>query len=295
VTYPQWDNGVKLSTNGQHLSLSKIGEVKLVYHRPLEGTPKTATVRRTATGKWLVTIACEWEPTPLPPTGQEVGIDVGLKTFATCSDGQTIANPRFFRQEEQALVKAQRKHQVTVDAHKALRAAVARRVTQAQPDRDKREVWHAVSQDDEERAAWQRRQQRRQVVARIYERARWKREDFAHQHSRRIVNQCDVIAVENLTVSNLVQNRHLAKSIHDAAWSQFADLIACKAAWADRRYIAVNPAYTSQDCSGCGHRKADLTLADRGYQCQACGLVIDRDLNAALNILRLGLPSLASA
>jgi putative transposase len=117
---------------------------------------------------------------------------------------------------------------------------------------------------------------------------RWKREDFAHQYSRRIVNTFDVIALEDLSVTNLVQNRYLAKSIHDAAWSQFATLIAWKAAWAARRSIAVNPAHTSQDCSGCSIRKSDLTLANRVYRCVACGLVIDRDLNASRNILAVG-------
>jgi putative transposase len=86
----------------------------------------------------------------------------------------------------------------------------------------------------------------------------------------------------------MVQNGRLAKSIHDAAWSQFAALIACTAAWADRRFIAVNPAHTSQNCSGCGNRKSELTLAGRVYRCGACGLVIDRDLNASRNILAVG-------
>jgi putative transposase len=90
----------------------------------------------------------------------------------------------------------------------------------------------------------------------------------------------------------MVQNRRLAKSIADAAWSQFADLIACKAAWADRRFVAVNPTYTSQDCSRCGQRKTDLKLSDRVYQCFSCGFVIDRDRNAARNILALGLQCL---
>ena len=97
LTYPQWDNGVKLSASGKRLLLSKVGDVKIILHRPFEGTPKTATIRRTATGKWYVTISCEWEPTPLPATGRQVGIDVGLLTFATLSAGDEIANPRFFR------------------------------------------------------------------------------------------------------------------------------------------------------------------------------------------------------
>jgi putative transposase len=234
-------------------------------------------------------------PRPLPSTGKQVGVDVGLKTFATLSDGQEIANPRFFRMEETALAKAQRQHHVALDAHKAKRAEVTARVKQEQPELDETGVWQTVSQDQEERAAWKQRHRRRKVVARTHERARWKRDDLAHQYSRRIVNAFDVIAIEDLSVTNMIQNGRLAKSIHDAAWSQFADLIACKAAGANRRYVAVNPAYTSQDCSGCGHRKVDLTLADRTYHCSACGLVIDRDLNAARHSVSVGLHALASA
>jgi putative transposase len=288
LTYPQWENGVKLTANLKRLWLSKIGDVKLIYHRPLQGIPKTATIRRTATGKWFVTIACEWEPTPLPPTLHEVGIDVGLHTFATCSDTVAIANPRFFRTEEKALAKAQRKHQLALDAHKATRAEVTNQTKHDHPEMDANHVWKAVSQNAEEQAAWGHRQKRRKVVARTHERITWRRDDFTHQHSRRIVNACDLIAIEDLTITNMVQNHHLAKSIHDVAWGQFAQLIACKAAWAGRQFIAVNPAYTSQECSGCGHRKSDLALADRIYHCLACGLVIDRDLNAALNILARG-------
>jgi putative transposase len=288
LTYPQWDNGVRLSASGKRLLLSKVGDVKIILHRPLEGTPKTATVRRAATGKWYVTISCEWDPTPLPPIGREVGIDVGLVTFATLSTGDEIENPRFFRREERALARAQRQHRSALDAHKAIRAGLTAHVKQTHPELDKEDLWQAVSHDEEERAAWKHRQKRRRVVARTHERARWKREDFAHQHSRRIVNGFDVLAIEDLNVTSMVQNGRLAKSIHDAAWSQFRQLIACKAAWADRRYIAVNPAHTSQDCSGCGHRKVDLTLADRVYRCVCCGLVLDRDLNASRNMLAVG-------
>jgi len=279
---------VRLSASGKRLLLSKVGDVKIILHRPLDGTPKAATIRRTATGKWFATISWEWEPMPLPPTGQAVGIDVGLTTFATRSDGETIANPRFFRREERALARAQRQHRSALDAHKAIRAGVTQRVKQTHPQLVEADLWQAVSQDPEEQAAWRHRQKRRKVVARTHERARWKREDFAHQHSRRIVNEFDVIAMEDLCITNMVQNGRLAKSIHDAAWSQFRALIACKAAWANRRSIAVNPAHTSQDCSGCGNRKVDLTLADRVYRCVCCGLVMDRDLNASRNILAVG-------
>jgi putative transposase len=98
------------------------------------------------------------------------------------------------------------------------------------------------------------------------------------------VNAFDVIAVEDLAVSRMVHNHSLAKSIHDAAWAQFTTLLGYKAGWDGRSFVKVNPAYTSQDCSQCGHRQK-LTLTDRTYSCPNCGLVLDRDLNAARNIL----------
>jgi putative transposase len=241
--------------------LHGVGQVKIILHRPLEGTPKTATIRRSSTGKWYVCFSCECaEPAPLPEVGQPVGIDVGLKTFATLSDGQEIANPRFFRGEEHALAKVQRR----------------------------------LSKEDQ---GTSERLKRRRVVARVHERIAWRRSDFAHQHSRRIVDTHDLIAVEDLSVNRMTHNHCLAKSISDAAWRQFASLLSYKAAWAGRKYIAVNPAYTSQDCSSCGHRQP-LSLADlanRIYTCPCCGIVLDRDFNASLNILRLGQQSLASA
>ncbi len=260
ITFPQVPSGCKLDVEARRLRLYGVGQVKIILHRPVEGTPKTATIRRSSTGKWYVCLSCECaEPSPLPETGHQVGIDVGLKTFATLSTGQAIANPRFFRAEEKALAKVQRR----------------------------------LSKEEQgapERAA------RRKVVARVHERIAWRRGDFAHQHSRCIVNAFDLIAVEDLSVNRMVHHHCLAKSIQDAAWSQFAARIAYKAAWAGRRYVAVNPAYTSQDCSSCGHRHwHPLSLADRTYTCPCCGVVLDRDLNASLNILRLGQQSLASA
>jgi len=290
LTFSQVPVGCALDVGEKRLVVSKVGRVKVLLHRPLEGVPKTATLRRTATGKWFVTFSCEWEAIPLPPTGQAVGIDVGLTTFATLTEGDPIENPRFFRAEERALAKAQRTHQVAVDAHKAVRAALTIQMRAQRPDLEERQVWQVVSQDGSERAAWRERRRRRTVVARTHERIRWRRANFAHQQSRRLINRFDFLAVEDLSVRNLMANHALAKSIHDAAWTQFANLIACKAAWAGRQYAAVNPAYTSQDCSSCGHRNPDLTLADRIYTCTnpRCLLILDRDRNAALNILARG-------
>jgi putative transposase len=190
--YPQVPSGCKL--NGDRLTLSQIGTVRVVLHRPLEGKPKTCCVRRSATGKWYVTFSCFWEPTPLPAFGEPVGIDVGLASFATLSTGETVENPRFFRQEEQALAAAQR-----------------RLAQEAKGTRERRK--------------------RRKIVARVHERARWKRQDFAHQHSRKIVNRFQVIAVEDLSVNRLVHHHCLAKSISDAAWAAFAAMVSFKAGY----------------------------------------------------------------
>ena len=252
MTFPQYGNGCQL-TDG-FLKLSKIGAIRVVQHRPLEGTPKTCTLRRRSTGKWYVTIACEIEVQPLPSTGAVVGIDVGLLSFSTLSTGESTPCPKFLRTDEKDLKRTQRK----------LSAA-----PQGTPERRKR----------------------RKIVARVHERIANRRNNFAHQESRRIVNRFDVIAVEDLSVHQMVHNHCLAKSIQDAAWSQFATCLSYKAAWAGRAFVAVNPAYTSQDCSGCGHRQKK-TLAERVHQCVCCGLTLDRDHNAALNIKSLGLQAL---
>ena len=250
--YPQAPSGCKL--NGDRLTLSGIGTVKVVLHRDREGKPKTCCVRRSPTGKWYVTFSCEWEPKPLPESAEQVGIDVGLAHFATLSTEETIDNPRFFRQEEAALAKAQRKHA--------------------------REPKGSV-----------KRRKRKKVVSRVHERTRWRRQNFAHQQSRRIVNRFQVIAVEDLSVNRMVHNHCLAKSISDAAWAAFAAMLSVKAAWAARSFIAVNPAYTSRTCSSCGHRQK-MPLSDRVYRCPCCSLELDRDHNAALNIRTLGLQGL---
>jgi putative transposase len=217
-------------------------------------------------------------------------MDVGLTVFAMPSVGDPIQNPRFFRAKERALAKAQRHLQIALDTHASIRHAVTQRILAAQPRWDSQQVEQAVRRDGVERIAWRARQRQRRVIARVHERISWRRADFLHQASRRLVNQYDFLAVEDLSVRDMARNHALAKSIHDVAWSQFADLIACKAAWAGRKMVAVNPAYTSQDCSRCGWRNTALTLADRVFHClnparPDCQLVLDRDRNAALNIL----------
>jgi putative transposase len=249
ITFPQVPSGCHITN--EKLILSKVGKVKMVLHRDLQGTPKTCTISKSSTGKWYACFSCEIEPECLPENTDSIGIDVGLKTFATLSNGDEITNPRFFRTEEKALAKVQRKHA---------------KLTKGTPERRKH----------------------RKVVARVHERIAWRRKNFTHQHSRRMVNQFGVICVEDLNINRMVHNHCLAKSINDVAWSAFFDQLSSKAEEAGRELIRVNPAYTSQTCSRCGHRQK-MPLSERTYHCPCCLLVIDRDLNASKNILGLGL------
>jgi putative transposase len=199
ITFPQVPVGCKPDVEAKRRRIANMGLVQVIRHRPIDGPPKTATLSRSSSGKWSVCFSSEWaEPSPLPQTGRQVGVDVGLRTFATLSTGAEIANPRFFRQEEQALAKGQR--------------APAPLATGA-PERAKH----------------------RHVIARVHERTAWRRGACAHQHSRRMVNAFDVIALADLSINRLTQNHCRATSIHDAAWRQFTDLIAYKAACAGRQ------------------------------------------------------------
>jgi putative transposase len=252
MTFKQYGNSFALEVSAKKnrgtLMLAKLGQVKVVMHRPIKGTPKTAVVKRTPTGKWFVAISCEDVPkTDLPESDKEIGIDVGLKTFAYLSDGTTIENPRFIRTEEKRLTKAQRKRD---------------KAPLASPERKKGN----------------------KRVARVHERTKNRRKNFAHQEAHKIVRQHNLIAVESLVVRNLLKNPKLAKSIADAAWSQFFDVLLSKAEEAGRTVVRVNPAYTSQRCSCCGHIQ-QMPLSVRIYECPTCGLVIDRDHNGSANIL----------
>lgn len=255
MTYSQYGNGAMLI--GNKLNLSKIGSIKVQLHRDLIGTPKTVCVRRASTGKWFATIACETTPQPLPATDKVVGIDVGLESFATLSTGEKIANPRFFKQEQVALAKAQQR------LEKANKGTVARK-------------------------------KRKKVVARIHERIANRRTNFAHQTARQMVDRFGIIVVEDLNVTGMmgkhtkVFGNKLNKSIADVAWNQFAQFTSYKAADAGRTFLQVDPKNTSKRCSRCG-LLVPKDLSVRIHDCPHCGLIMDRDHNAAINILALGL------
>jgi putative transposase len=255
LTYSQFGNGVRIE-NGK-LWLSKIGSVKIKLHRPLDGECKTVVIRRTVRGKWFASFSCEVDFEPLPESDESVGIDVGLKTFATLSTGEQIANPRFYRKEEKALAKAQRK----------------------------------LSSDPKGSAE---RRKRKKTVARVHERITGKRENFVFQLANQIVQRFGKIYVEKLDIKEMVSKnyRGMNKSIADAAWGMFRQVLESKAESAGREYGDKEPAYTSQDCCVCGHRMK-MPLSKRIYECPKCGNVKDRDHNSALNILSMGLHGVA--
>jgi putative transposase len=247
-TYP----GSGFSLKGDQLYLSKIGKVKISLSRPIEGQIKTCTIKREADG-WYVILVVETEAKASTPAPQaSVGIDVGIEYFATLSDDQAkpIENPKYLRRGERALKKAQRR--------------VSRRIKGSQ-----------------------RRKKAVRLLARQHLKVKRQRRDFHFKEAKKLVDRYQSLTVENLKVKNMVKNHHLAKSISDAGWSQFIAIVVDKAAEAGRRVIKVNPAYTSQDCSRCGHRNK-ITLATRIYRCSNCGLVIHRDRNSAKKIEQKG-------
>jgi putative transposase len=243
-TYTQCDTGATLD-NG-FLVVSKIGRIAVRWSRPIAGTPKTVTIAKEADG-WYVCFSCVEVPVqPLPLTGRETGIDVGLKVFLITSEGDAVENPRHHRNTEKRLKKAQRR--------------VSRR-----------------------KKGSKRRKKAVKLLARTHQQVQRQRQDFHHKTALGLLTDYDTIYLEDVRVANIVRNRHLAKSISDAGWAAFRTILACKAECAGKRVVAVPPAYTSQDCSGCGTR-IPKSLSVRTHVCTSCGLVMDRDENAARNI-----------
>jgi len=254
-TYKQFGNGATRE-NG-FLVLSKIGRLAVRWSRPLEGTPKTVTLSQEADG-WYVGFSCAEVPIrPLPLTGHETGIDVGLKVFLITAEGEAVENPRHYRRGEKRLAKAQRR--------------VSRR-----------------------KKGSNRRKKAVALLAKAHQTVKRQRTDHHHKTALTLVRAYDTIYLEDLQVRNMVRNRSLAKSISDAGWAQFRSILTSKAAYAGKWVVAVSAQYTSQDCSGvlpdgnrCRQRVAK-SLSVRTHVCPSCGLVTHRDENAALNIFRAG-------
>ena len=256
ITYPDAYNGsVKLGVarKNNKIYLSKIGHVPVLVHRdPSKGRNKRCTVKREA-AEWYVVL--EYEVPDVEPSGlpieHPVGIDLGLKALITTSDGWHVKPPKPLKVQERRLKHLQRELSRKKKGSKNRVKAIGRIAKQSRK------------------------------VART-------RCDFNHKLSCRIADRYDFVAMEKLQIGNMVRNHYLAKSIHDAGWGQLVGFIGYKAERQGKTIALVPPQYTSQTCSGCGHVQ-DMPLRLRMYNCPACGITMDRDQNAAKNILERGL------
>ncbi|MHB8119218.1 MAG: RNA-guided endonuclease InsQ/TnpB family protein [Methanothrix sp.] len=242
---------VGFKIEGSKLTLSKIGSIRVFKHREVEGKVKTCTIKKDKIGCWYVILVTEVEDIPQIEPQKAVGVDVGLKSLVALSTGETIQYPRYYVHAEQKLAVAQRN--------------LSRK-----------------------KKGSSNRQKTKSNVARLHQKIQNYRDEFLHQVSKKLVDSADLIVFENLNISGLLKNHNLAKHIQDHAWGKLIQFTQSKAAKAGKVVELVDARYTSQKCSQCGIL-VPKTLADRVHSCPNCGLEMDRDLNAALNIRTLGL------
>jgi putative transposase len=255
---------VRLDPDGKHLQVpAKLGKfLKIKLHRPIEGKPNTAHLVLRADGHWYVLIVCEPEPVtfhePAACEHPPIGLDVGLKVFLADSEGHTVANPRYYRTSQKTLRRKQRQ--------------LCRR-----------------------KKGSKRRRKAARSTAQTHLKIARQRRDFHFKVAKQYTEQHGVIAVEDLAITNMVKNHHLAKSIRDASWGAFLTILEEKAARAGHQVIRVNPRFTTQACSNCGEL-IQKSLSVRTHMCTSCGYVADRDVNAAKNILlKAGAPPSGTA
>jgi len=249
ILFPSHGDGIRLKDN--RLRVQHVGKIRVCLHRQVEGTIKTLSLKREA-DKWFVVLACEVpEPVKVPNVLPAIGLDVGLTQFATTSDGEKIANPRFLKSELPELRRAQR------------------------------------SLSRKKKGGRNRAKQRRKVN-RLHARVANLRREHRHRVSNDLISRYGKIAVESLNVQGMIRNHRLARAISDVAWSSFVAVLTHKVAKTGGEVKQVSPNHTSQICSACG-QNVPKTLAARVHRCE-CGLVMDRDQNAALNILERAWP-----
>src|SRR6266516_2886700 len=254
----QYGKDVYLQEDKKHLIIpAKMGKsIKIKLHRPIEGKPKTVHLVLRADGHWYALIVCETEPPKehLPSTCEhpDIGIDVGLKSFLTDSEGNTVENPRFYRSSQQTLRRKQR--------------TLGRR-----------------------KKGSHRHRKAAQSTAQTHLKIARQQRDFHYKTAKPYAEHYQVITVKKLTILNMVHNHALAKSIMDASWGAFLDILEVKAESAGHQVIRVNPRFTSQKCYHCGEI-VPKSLSVRTHICPCCGYVADGDVNAAQNILQRARP-----
>ncbi len=248
----------KFKVLGEKIQLEKIGKVKMVIDRPIPDDAKfvSVTVSKNCAGQYFVSICVETNIYHKNKTNETVGIDLGLKEFATLSDGVVVHNPRYFRENQSKLKRVQQ--------HFARKKKGSRR-----------------------------REKCRLKVARLHNKVANQREWFLHNVTAMLVENYDVLYIEDLNVKGMMANHKLAKSIADVSFYEFRRQLEYKCQWYGKELVVIGRFEpTSKICSCCGWKNDNLTLKDRTFKCEQCGIEIDRDLGASINIKRLGVESL---
>lgn len=244
----------KFSLKDNKIRLEKIGWVKISIDRNIPDNSKmlSCTISMNCCGQYFVSILVDVVIPNKGKTGKSVGIDLGLKSFATLSDGVVIDNIKFFREKQSEIAKIQR---------------------------------HLSRKNK----GSNRHRKNKIKIARLYNKIANKRNNFLHNVTTSLVNNYDVICIEDLNVSGMLSNHKLAKAISNTSFSMFRSMLEYKCNWYGKELVVIDRFYpSSKTCSKCGWKKEDLTLSDRVFKCENCGIEIDRDLNAAINIQRVG-------
>ena len=241
--------------DGNYIKIPKLkSKIKIVLHRKFKGLIKSATISKTPSNQYYISILVDTENIQLPKNDNKIGIDLGLKEFAITSDGEIFSNPKWLRKTEKKLKKAQRS---------------LSRKTKGSNNRNKARL----------------------KVAKLHQKIANQRKDFLHKISNYITNENQVIVIEDLKVKNLMQNHNLAKAISEVSWSEFRTMLTYKCKWKGRELIIAPSNYaSSQLCSNCGNKSSQTKdLSCRTYVCSVCGMVMDRDINASKNLLKLAM------